>query len=125
MIKYIFNIDIKKDIQKNILKYQKDLSKKASRAIHQKDFDNCLETKEWLDPSLEVMLNFNNLYFNFQLNKLIFSSEKIMSKDFKTMQKDWIDDYAEKFWTLNKKYTNKEILTQEEFEKFFEINQKI
>ena len=125
MIKYIFNIDIKKDIQKNILKYQKDLSKKANRAIHQKDFDNWLETKKWLDPSLEVMLNFNNLYFNFQLNKLIFSSEKIMSKDFKNMQKAWIDDYAEKFWTLNKKYTNKEMLTQEEFEKFFEINQKM
>jgi hypothetical protein len=125
MIKYIFNIDIKKDIQKNILKYQKDLSKKASRAIHQKDFDNWLETKEWLDPSLEVMLNFNNLYFNFQLNKLIFSSEKIMSKDFKNMQKAWIDDYAEKFWTLNKKYNNKEMLTQKEFENFFEINQKM
>ncbi len=120
MINYILNTDIKKDIQKNILKYQSDLWNKANSMIQKQDFEHWLKTKEWLQPSLDLMLEFNNLYFNYQLNKLLKNSDKIFARDYKKIQKSWLENYVKKFWILNEKFKHDEKLNQYEFEIFFD-----
>jgi hypothetical protein len=120
MISYIFNLDIKKDIKKNILDYQRDLWNMANSEIHKQDFKYWLEKKEWLQPSLEIMLEFSNLYFNYQLNSLLENSDKILAKDYKKIQKYWLENYVKKFWILNEKFKKNEKLTQEEFDLFFD-----
>jgi hypothetical protein len=120
MISYIFNLDIKKDIKKNILDYQRDLWNMANSEIHKQDFKYWLEKKEWLQPSLEIMLEFSNLYFNYQLNKLFNISDKILAKDYKKIQELWLENYIKKFWILNEKFKKNEKLTQEEFDLFFD-----
>jgi hypothetical protein len=120
MIGYILNIDIKKDIQKNILKYQCKLRDAANSEIHRQDFKQWLKTKHWIQPSFELMLEFTNLYFNYQLNKMLKNSEKVLTRDYKKIQKSWIENYTKKFWFLNERFKNGEKLTQNEFELFFD-----
>jgi hypothetical protein len=120
MISYIFNLDIKKDMKKNILDYQRELWNMANSKIHKQDFKYWLEKKEWLQPSLEIMLEFSNLYFNYQLNSLLENSDKILAKDYKKIQKYWLENYVKKFWILNEKFKKNEKLTQEEFDLFFD-----
>jgi hypothetical protein len=122
MIAYLFNFDIKKDIKKNIRKYQLKLWVKENSSIYKQFFKHWRKTKNLLQPSFCVKLEFNNLYFNYQLYKLLSSSEKIYAKDYKQIQKSWIDDCVNKFWYLNNKYHLEEELTQEEFEIYFDIN---
>ncbi len=124
MIAYLFNFDIKKDIKKNILKYQTKLWAKASSAITKHRFKHFKETKTCLKPSVWLMLEFNNLYFNYQLNKLLSMSDNIAAKDYKKVQEIWVKDCVEKFWYINNKYNNEEELTQEEFEIYFDLNRK-
>lgn len=120
MISYIFNTDIKGDIEKNVLEYQSDLWKKANSMIQKQDFEHWLKTKEWLQPSLDLMLEFNNLYFNYQLNNLLKISDKILARDYKKIQKLWLENYVKKFWILNEKFKHDEKLNQYEFETFFD-----
>jgi hypothetical protein len=120
MISYIFNLDIKKDMKKNILDYQRELWNMANSKIHKQDFKYWLEKKEWLQPSLEIMLEFSNLYFNYQLNSLLENSDKILAKDYKKIQKYWLENYVKKFWILNEKFKKNQKLNQEEFNLFFD-----
>lgn len=120
MISYILNLDIKNDIQKNILDYQRKLWNKANSEIHKQDFKYWLKTKKWLEPSLDIMLEFSNLYFNYQLNEILNTSDKILAKDYKKIQERWLENYIKKFWILNEKLKKNEKLTQEEFEVFFD-----
>jgi hypothetical protein len=120
MISYIFNLDIKKDIKKNILDYQRKLRNVSNSEIHKQDFKYWLKKKEWLHPSFHLMLEFTNLYFNYQLNKLLANSDKIFAKDYEKIKKKWLENYTKKFWFLNEKFKNKENLNQEEFELFFD-----
>lgn len=122
MINYIFNTDIKNDIKKNILDYQSDLWNKANSMIQKQDFEHWLKTKEWLQPSLDLMLEFNNLYFNYQINKLLKSSDKVFARDYKKIQKSWLENYVTKFWILNEKFKKEEMLNQYEFEILFDCH---
>lgn len=121
----IFNRDIHKDIKKNILKYQFELYEETNNKIKDVEFNHWLNTKKWLDASFELRLEFNNLYFNYRLNELLTSSDKIMSKDYVALKKIWIEDYANKFWTLNERYHSETGLSPEEFEKFFKLGEII
>lgn len=120
MISYILNLDIKNDIQKNILDYQRKLWVKTMSLIRQKNFKHWLKTKEDFFPSNEIMFQFNNLYFNYQLNKLIKENNKIFARDYKNIEKKWIKNLEEKFWFLNEKFKLQENLTEKEFELFFD-----
>jgi hypothetical protein len=66
------------------------------------------------------MLEFSNLYFNYQLNSLLENSDKILAKDYKKIQKYWLENYVKKFWILNEKFKKNKKLTQEEFDLFFD-----
>jgi len=120
MIDYILNTDIKDKIQKNILDYQVKLSKKATDVLSDKNFDHWLETKQVINQSFVLDLEFSNLYFNFQINKLLATSQEIKSRYYKKISESWIDDFVEKFNILQSKYDSNEKMTQEEFENFFE-----
>jgi hypothetical protein len=125
MLSYFFNIDIKGKIKKNLLDYQYALSDKADKILRDKNFNkwlnnDCLKENNICYPSFFLRLEFNNLYFNYQLNKLINESEKIMSRDFDKIKTEWLNNYTDKFWFLNDKMKKGENLTQDEFDVFFD-----
>ena len=64
----IFNRDILTDIKKDIICYQRELSKEADKEIKDYEFDYWIKNTKWLDASFELRLEFNNLYFNYKFN---------------------------------------------------------
>ena len=121
----IFNKNILPDIKNNITKYQFKLSESANKEIKKYEFNHWINTKKWLDPSFQLRLEFNNLYFNFRLNELISTSETVRHKDYVNLKKIWITDYVNKFWTLNEKFHSETNMSQEEFERFFKTGEII
>ena len=121
----VFNIDIRSDIKRNILDYQSELCKKADSIIKKYEFNHWMNTKQWLVPSLELRIQFNNLYFNYMLNELVNGSKKIMSRDFDALKKIWLLDYTSKFWSLQIKYKLNQNMTQEEFNRLLTVGEKI
>ena len=119
----IFNRDILTDIKKDIICYQRELSKEADKEIKDYEFDYWIKNTKWLDASFELRLEFNNLYFNYKLNELISTSTKIKYKDFVNLKKLWIKDYVNKFWTLNEKFHSKTNMSQKDFERFFKTGE--
>ena len=115
----IFNRDIYPDIKKNILKYQEKLCIQASTTLKNKEFENWMKTKKWLQPDIFLRMEFSNLYFNYRLNELLENSESIKTKEFLFIKDVWILDYVDKFWFLQNKFESGTKLTQEEFDTFF------